>query len=71
VEKVSEPVCVVGYFFLVTLTDTWRACGIGNFFTSTVTLSGLNSDKIASAMSAASFSMSFQHRPRRISAAVA
>jgi hypothetical protein len=48
---------------LVKLTETRCACGIGNFFTSTVTLSGLNSDKIISQISAASFSISFQLFP--------
>ena len=28
----SKLVCVGGYFFLERLTDTQRACGIGNFF---------------------------------------
>ena len=45
------------------LTETKRACGIENFFTSTITASGLYSVMILSAMLVTSFSSSFQLRP--------
>jgi CBS domain-containing protein len=46
----------------VRLTETNFACGMTNFFTSTVTACGLNFVRTRSAVSAASFSSSFQVR---------
>src|ERR1017187_9985534 len=51
------------FLCLFKLMETYRACGMMNFLTSTETLSGLNSPKTMSAMSTASFSINFQLFP--------
>ena len=56
--------CALAYFLLrVRRTETWRAWGMTNFFTSTVTRCGANSSSTIVAISAARVSMSSQWQP--------